>query len=143
MSKSIVILLLASCLISVSNTPAANNKDTLTYLQFIVANKANYIGRPFSALLSDLQIQIKRFAPIASIAQDMSKETSTNFSFYFPQSIDEFHLTFPKLNISWQTHLNATTSQYLFKKYNKGGWTQEVIDFYSTAIIKNIELFEE
>jgi hypothetical protein len=57
-----------------------------------------------------------------------------------PQSLDEFNLTFPKLNISWQPYLNAAASYSLFLKYNAGGWSQEVIDFYSNAIVEDIDI---
>jgi hypothetical protein len=111
-------------------------------LQSIVTNKANYIGKPFSTLLNNLQIQIKHFSPIANISYDKSKETATFFSFYFPQSANEIYLTYPCLRISWEPYLNATNSSYLFSKYDGGGWTQEVIDFYKNAIIKDIDIFE-
>lgn len=146
MKRIITILLLIICFGSVSNVRASavpdniNKIDTLLYLKGIVGNKANYIGKPFSVLLNDLQIQIKRFSPISGLSRDISKETETLFSFYFPQSIDEFHLTRPCLRVSWQPYLNATTSTNLFVKHNGGGWVQEVIDFYANAIIEDIDI---
>lgn len=142
MKKIITTLFFTACLISVLNTRAANTKDTLSYLQSIVANKANYIGQPFSVLLNNLQIQIKHFSPIAIIQEDKNKETATFFSFYFPQSAEEIYLTYPCLRISWQTSLNAATSRSLYKTNNGGGWTQAVVDFYKNAIIKDIDIFE-
>jgi len=142
MKKVILAILFVICLSKVTNAHVGATNDTLTYLQSIVANKANYIGKPFSTLLNNLQIQIKHFSPIANISYDKSKETATFFSFYFPQSANEIYLTYPCLRISWEPYLNATNSSYLFSKYNGGGWTQEVIDFYKNAIIKDIDIFE-
>jgi hypothetical protein len=142
MKAALIGLLFITCFLPVLHAQSVNVQkiDTFGYLRTIVAHKANYIGKPFSTLLNDLQIQIKRFAPIGSIPSDTTRETSTSFSFYFPQSAAEYELTFPKLNISWEPYLNATASRYLFRKNNGGGWTQEVINFYSTAIIKDMDI---
>ncbi len=117
--------------------------DTLVYLQSITANKANYIGQPFSALLDDLQIQIKFFSPFASIHYDKNKETSTSFSFYFPQDgHDDFYLTYPKLEVFWQTALGITQSDALWESNNGGGWASTVATFYANGIIKYIRIRE-
>lgn len=142
MKKIIIALLFTVFLSKASNATVAEAPDTLTYLQSIISNKANYIGKPFSTLLNDLQIQIKFFSPFASLHHDMTKETSTTFSFYFPQTADDLYLTFPKLKILWNPYLNANTSNYLYSKYNGGGWTQEVIDFYKTAVIKDMDILK-
>ncbi|HWC55198.1 MAG TPA: hypothetical protein VG676_16550 [Chitinophagaceae bacterium] len=116
--------------------------DTLTYLQTIVANKANYIGQPFSTLLDTLQIQVKFFSPFAAIHYDKNKETSTSFAFYFPQTEDEMYLTYPCLEIYWQTYLNMNQSLSLYNFNNGGGWTTAVYNFYKNAIIKDIKVRE-
>jgi hypothetical protein len=142
MKRVLIAFLFSVCLSKVSNARIFNPPDTLTYLQSIVANKANYVGKAFSTLLSDLQIQIKYFSPVGGLAYDTSKETRTLFSFYFPQSADEIYLTYPYLRISWEPYLNANTSHYLYNKNDGGGWTQAVMDFYRNAIIKDIDIFE-
>ncbi len=117
--------------------------DTLAYLQTIVANKANYIGQPFSALFNNLQIQTKYFHPIRGGGHyDSNKETSTHFSFYFPQSADELYLTYPCLVIYWQTPLNANHSFSLYNTNNGGGWTTAVANFYTNGIIADIKVWE-
>jgi len=142
MKKIIIALLFTAFLSKASNANVTVVPDTLTYLQSIISNKAYYIGKPFSTLLNDLQIQIKFFSPLASLHYDTTKETSTTFSFYFPQTVNDFYLTFPKLRIFWDPYLNANTSNYLYSKYNGGGWSQEVIDFYKTAVIKDMDILE-
>lgn len=115
--------------------------DTLTYLKSIVANKTQYIGKPFSALLSDLQIQIKHFMPNTDIIHDISKETSTSFGFYFPQSSDEMYLAYPRLRITWQTPLDITLSDNI-RNNNRGLWNQSSNLIYSNSIIADIKIRE-
>ena len=76
--------------------------ETLAYLQSVVANKAQFVGQPFSVLRDSLKIQIKYFSPFGSISYDITKETSTSFSFFFPQTINDLYLTYPKLDIFWR-----------------------------------------
>jgi hypothetical protein len=144
MKKIIAILIIVFCSsnMAIATETIKPKIDTLAYLKSIVTNKANYVGRPFSALLNDLQIQIKYFCPIGGLSQDKSKETHSMFSFYFPQSADEIYLTYPCIRITWSPYLNADISGGLFKKYDGGGWQQEVIDFYSSAIIEDIIVIE-
>jgi hypothetical protein len=139
---AILIIIVCSSNMIIANETIKPKIDTLAYLKSIVANKANYVGRPFSALLNDLQIQIKFFSPFEGKSQDKSKETSTKFGFYFPQSADENYLTYPCLRIAWSPYLNADMSGGLYTKYDGGGWQQEVIDFYSSAIITDIKVVE-
>jgi len=104
--------------------------DTLAYLQNIVANKAQYIGQPFSILKNSLQIQVKFFFPFASLPYDKTKETSTQFSFYFPQNADEMYLTYPSLRISWQQYLNANQSNIIrATNNNRGQWNVAAYNF--------------
>jgi hypothetical protein len=139
---AILIIILCSGNMAFAAGTIKPKTDTLAYLKSIVANKANYVGRPFSALLTDLQIQIKYFCPIGGLSQDKSKETHSMFSFYFPQSVEEIYLSYPYLSITWSPYLNADISHGLYKKYDGGGWQQEVIDFYSSAIIADIIVIE-
>ncbi len=126
--------------ISTRDTKAQAVPDTLAYLQNIVANKSQYIGQPFSVLYNNLQIQVKFFSPFAAIHHDKNKETSTSFSFYFPQTADDMYLTYPKLRISWQLHLDINQSLNLYN-LNDGG-TTPVYNFYKNAIIADIQIRE-
>jgi hypothetical protein len=116
--------------------------DTLAYLQTIVANKVLYIGKPFSVLVDSLKIQIKFFSPFSGLSAHIDKETSTSFSFYFPQNADEIYLTYPCLDIIWQTPLNKPQSMLLYNQNPIGGWSAAVAAFYSTAIIAEIKVWE-
>lgn len=92
--------------------------------------------------MDSLKIQIKHFWPNRSIVYDITKEPSTQFSFYFPQSADEAYLTYPCLEIYWQTPLNASQSDVLWKSNNGGGWSSAVAVFYASAIISDIKIRE-
>lgn len=121
-------------------TKNIHGQDTLAYLQSIVANKAQYIGQPFSTLYSNLSIQIKFFSPVADIHHNKSKETATRFSFFFPQSADDMYLTYPLLRISWQPFLNATQSDVIWESNNGGEWNTSAYNFYKNAIIADIKV---
>ena len=138
MKKIFLILILIIAISEKESKAQTGVPDTLAYLQTIVANKANYIGQPVSALLNDLQIQIKYFHPSRGIVYDVSKETSTSFAFYFPQTADDMYLTYPCLEIYWQTPLNANQAFSLYNAKNGGGWDTTVYNFYKNATIKNI-----
>ncbi|MCB0714489.1 MAG: hypothetical protein R2796_06600 [Chitinophagaceae bacterium] len=114
--------------------------DTLAYLQNIVANKAQYVGQPFSVLYNNLQIQIKFFSPVAAIHYDKNKETSTSVAFYFPQTAEDMYLTYPCLRIYWQPYLNAVQSSILYSQYDGGEWNATIYNFYKNGIILDIKL---
>jgi hypothetical protein len=116
--------------------------DTLTYLQSIVANKAQFIGHPFSVLRDSLKIEIKLFSPFASISYNKTKETSTSFAFYFPQSDADHYLSYPRIEIYWQTYLNINQSDAIRLNNNRGQWNSLADSFYTTGIIADIQIRE-
>lgn len=137
-----IVFAFASTLFTSAQAQTAGVPDTLAYLQSIVANKSQFIGQPFSKLSDSLKIQIKYFSPFGGIHYDKSKETSTSFSFYFPQTMDEFYRTYPHLEVYWQPYLNNTQAIALFNQHD-GGWVPAVIGYYSTGIIADIKLRTE
>jgi hypothetical protein len=142
MKKPLIVLLLTITVCS-KNSKAQNAEtpDTLAYLQTIVANKNFYIGKPFSVLIDSLKIEIKFFSPFASIHYAITKETSTSFSFYLPQSADDHYLSYPRLEVYWLPYLNAKQSSTLFDTYD-GRWAPDVISHYGTGIISDIKILE-
>lgn len=125
------------------NTRTTGVPDTLAYQQTIVANKSPYIGQPFSKLMDSLKIQIIFFSPFSSIPYNKSKETSTSFSFYFPQNADEIYLTYPNLRISWQPYLDANQSDVIrLNNNNRGRWNSEAATFYASGIIADVQIRE-
>jgi hypothetical protein len=138
MKKIILIILI----ITFSTKTKAQVPDTLTYLNSIVTNKAQYVGLPFSVLMDSLKIQIKYFHPIASIHYAKNKETSTSFAFYFPQNHNDMYLTYPCLEIYWAPYLNASQSDILWEANNGGGWSATVTNFYAKGVISDIKVMD-
>jgi len=142
MKKILVITFLIIAFAKESKAQTYGVPDTLAYLQTIITNKAQYIGQPFAVLLNDLQIQVKFFFPFASLPYDKTKETSTSFAFYFPQTAEDIYLTYPHLEIYWQTPLNADQSRALRSQYRTVGWTSAIANFYANAVISDIKIRE-
>ena len=115
--------------------------DTLAYLQNIEVNKFQFLGQPFSVLMDSLKIQIKYFNQNTAIVYDITKETSTSFGFFFPQTNDDFFLTYPRIEVVWQNYLNASQSWSLYQTYG-GSWQSAVAAFYSNGIIADIKVRE-
>lgn len=143
MKKLLFITLLGLFSFSKNTFAQIGVSDTLTYLKSIEANKSQYIGHPFSILLNTLQLEIKFFQPFASKPHDRFKETTTIFSFYFPNSNAEMYLTSPSLTIIWETPLDINQSFQIFgPSNNKGRWNPTALAHYSNSIIKNIIIIE-
>lgn len=137
--KSIIILALVLTFTTRSSLKAQTGvPDTLAYLQTIVQNKAQYIGQPFSKLMDSLQIQIKLFFPVAEFPYDRFKETSTSFSFFFTATVDDLYLSYPMLEVIWQTPGDAGQSRLLRKQYRSMGWNTVIANHYSTRVIADI-----
>lgn len=143
MRKIFISILIVTAIFSKEINAQKGVPDTLVYLQTVVASKAKYIGQPFSILLTDMQIQIKHFIPIANITHDISKETSTSFGFYFTQNSEEMYLAYPRLRITWKTPLDITLSDNIRKNNNNRGlWNQSSNLLYANSIIADIKIRE-
>lgn len=141
MTKAILFLFFVS--IHIHDLKAQNGvPDTLVYLKTIVDNKNNFVGKPFGVLVDSLKIKIKYFSPFAAEHKAKDKETSTSFSFYYPRTADEIYLTYPHIEIFWQTPLDAIQSDFLYTKFRFVGWHPEIARFYSTAIIDDLQIIE-
>ncbi len=66
-------------------------------------------------------------------------ETSTLFAFYYPESAEDLHLTYPSLEVYWQVPVNV--SQPLYDLYD-GHWGNYIFNNYKSAIIKDIGILE-
>ncbi len=115
--------------------------DTLAYLHEVVANKAKYIGQPFSKLQADLKLKIKQFRPDAHFSYRINTETSTDFCFYFPLNQEEIYLTYPCLEVFWYPYLDIHKSDEVIG-INRGKWSAAASTLYSTAIIYDMRVFD-
>ncbi|MFD2575279.1 hypothetical protein ACFSPU_02975 [Haoranjiania flava] len=93
--------------------------DTLAYLNQIKANKAYYIGKPFSVLLDSLRPSIIFFSPISWNSAYKDKETSTKFYFIKPEYMEDFGSY--NFEIKWVTPLNRTSSDQIFSSGQYAG----------------------
>lgn len=139
--KRIIFIFLITISVFAGDTKAQAVPDTLAYLQTIVNNKGNYVGQPFSVLLNQMPIQIKYFIPLPGSSCNRYKECVTSFSFYFPQNSEQKNLTYPRLDISWQTPNNQSQSLSLYFQLN-GAFDPIVSSYYSSGLISDIKLRE-
>jgi hypothetical protein len=141
MKKSLTVLLLTITVCS-KNSKAQHSGalDTVAYLQTIVDNRNFYIGKPFSVLIDSLKIPIQYFSPFTGIHYDRSREAATFFSFYFPKTWREKHLTYPKLEITWEDPFNSKLTTALYDYNNGGGWSPLIAEIYAEGIIANIKI---
>lgn len=139
--KKAILFFIIIFFIKNTNAQGYGVPDTLAYLNTIAANKAQFIGQPFSRLRDSLKIQIKWFSPFAAIHYKKNKETSTSFGFYFSVSTDDYYLTYPRIEIYWQTNIDKNQSN-IFWENNQGGWESTVANYYANAIIADIKVRE-
>ena len=114
-------------------------RDTLSYLQQIVANKADYIGKPFSVLKRDLKLKIIHFNSLGKEGHK-SEATAITFRFITPKRDEDF--SYPKLIIFWKSpyiDISKSDELYLKDKKNLGAWNKEVESLFGSCIIEDIQ----
>ncbi|WP_419870360.1 hypothetical protein [Chryseobacterium sp. CT-SW4] len=111
--------------------------DTLNYLKQFEANKANYIGQPFSQLLNDMtEIQPKT---VWSLPIGTKKTISTDSRFKF--TLKEYSFYKPiTLLIVWAPEIPRDQTEY-YEKKNKFYFTNDEKNFYGSKIIKDIIVY--
>lgn len=139
--KIILGFIFLTLFLSKANAQTAGVPDTLAYLRTIVANKAQYIGQPFSLLINHLQMEVKRFGPAGNIHHNKDLETSTSFSFYCPTSTNDSYRIFPALRVMWYPYLNNNLSMSMFTLFG-GCWAPQVYNHYADAVIRDIDILE-
>jgi hypothetical protein len=137
MKKIFLLAIFSSILV---NSKAQIVLNLFPILQNIENNKDLYIGQAYSHLSSSLNIPIEYFSPQNKIHNRKNDETSTKIAFYFPINADELHLTYPRLEIYWQTALDFSVSEGLYRSNDGGRWVPAVQAFYNNAIISDIKV---
>jgi len=146
--KKLLILFFLTTLLSInksfSQSYQTHVSDTLNYLHYIVANKQQFIGQPFSVLKDSLKINIKYFSPFGAYHYDQSKETDTRIAFNYIENLEDFYLTYPSLNITWVQPLDLVLAHQIRQSFRTSGtaWGTRAYQHYATAIIKDINLVE-
>ena len=103
----------------------------------IESRKAEFIGQPFSNLLSELKIGIVTFGPIMSNPSDVSKEPSTIFMFLVPTTAKDYR--YPHMSIIWRSPLDFDASAAIASRSATfGGWNGAAIINYKNAVVDDI-----
>lgn len=119
--------------------------DTASYLRYIVTNKQQFVGQPFSTLYNFLQISPKMFTPFAHIHHNRFAETNITLAFKFAATAEDLSDTYPKLGIEWQPpYLNRQEGLALMYLYERQGigWNGVIYNRYKNIIIKDIYILQ-
>lgn len=113
----------------------AQVSDTLAYVKSFEANKANYIGQPFSKLLNDMtQLQPK------SIWSDINRINTYNSMFKFNDMEDSFDVGTVNMIIFWHMPIPVSETEY-YEKKNDFYFTTDERSFYGNKIVKDIYVY--
>lgn len=118
----------------------AQVSDTLSYVKQFEINKTNYIGKPFSVLLNDMnKIKIQTVTPSSS-GKSIKKFVASRFKFELPHN--SFKDNVVLMVIEWKGELNKSDIQY-YNDRSKDVFTDNERNYYSNKIIRNIIVYKE
>jgi hypothetical protein len=111
--------------------------DTLNYLKQFEANKANYIGQPFSKLLNDIsQVHPKTVWPVPNF-KTKNYNFSTNFNFCDKEFSFYNVIT---LSVEWENPILRSETKY-YQQLNDSFFTNDEKGFYGSKIVKDIKVY--
>ncbi|MGV0753628.1 hypothetical protein [Empedobacter brevis] len=112
--------------------------DVLSYAKQFETNKSEYIGKPFSYLLSKLSVQTqpKKVWIFPNINNKNIVLTST---FSLNKKEDDYGNAI-RLDVTWQESI-PFADVYKFIQNNNDNFTEEEKKFYGGKIIKDIEVY--
>ncbi|MGL5234299.1 MAG: hypothetical protein ACRC8Z_06060 [Empedobacter falsenii] len=114
--------------------------DTLSYVKQFEINKTNYIGKPFSVLLNDMnKIKIQTVVPESS-GKSIKHFVASTFKFELPQN--SFKDNIVLMVIEWKGELPKSDIKY-YNDRSKDIFTSEEKNYYSNKIIRNIIVYKE
>lgn len=118
----------------------AQVSDTLSYVKQFEINKTNYIGKPFSVLLNDLnKIKIQTVFPVAS-GKSIKHFVASRFKFELPQN--SFKDNVVLMVVEWKGESPDSDIKY-YNDRSKYIFTSEEKNYYSNKIIRNIIVYRE
>jgi len=137
MKKSILLLFVTLTMVAVSEAQNATITDTLAYLKSIEARKTEFVGQPFSKLLSELKIDILIFTPIGSNPTDIKQEMSTVFRTKIPKNLNEYK--YPCIDIIWLSYVNIDQSLSIAEQTGTfGKWTDNAKQHYQKFVVADL-----
>ncbi|GEN75628.1 hypothetical protein CHA01nite_13680 [Chryseobacterium hagamense] len=111
--------------------------DTLNYLKQFEANRANYIGQPFSKLLQDMiQIQPKTVWPSPNF-KNKNYNFSTRFKFC---NVEQSYFNVITLSVEWETPIPVSSSEY-YQQLHDFYFTNDEKNLYGSKIVKDIKVY--
>jgi hypothetical protein len=112
--------------------------DTLQYLKNnFELKKSNYIGKPFSVLLTDLRIQPTQSWHITPFRK---KNSVISTDFYFLKKGFTYNPSTIVLSIYWQEEIPRATVE-VYEKKNGYLFTSDEKTFYGNKIVKDIKVY--
>lgn len=121
-----------------SSLYAQTPQDVLNYAKQFEANKSEYIGKPFSYLLSKLIVQTQP-KKVWFLPNPNNKNIVLTSTFSLNKKEDNIGNAV-RLDITWQEPIPFVNVDYYYKK-NKTFFTEEEKNFYGDKIIKDIEVY--
>ncbi|MEZ7498446.1 hypothetical protein QO200_06810 [Flavobacterium sp. Arc3] len=119
-------------------TKAQTVSDTLQYLKTnFELKKANYIGKPFSRLLTDLKIQPTQSWHITPFRK---KYSVISTDFYFLKKGATYTNRTIVLSIYWQEEIPKSTVE-IYENKNGYLFTSDERTFYGNKIVKDIKVY--
>jgi hypothetical protein len=119
-------------------TKAQTVSDTLQYLKTnFELRKDYYIGKPFSVLLTDLNIQPKTVWPTTPFRK---KNSVISSRFKFAKKENTFVRSNIVLDISWQEEIPRATVKF-YEQKNGFLFTNDERTFYGNKIVKDIKVY--
>ena len=115
----------------------AQQIDTLSYVKQFEINKANYIGKPFSVLLNDMNKISPKTVWESPNPNNKNNIKKSLFNFTTKEKSFKNAIT---LLITWKELLPFKDIEYLSKK-NEFYFTNEEKNFYGNKIIQDISVY--
>lgn len=124
--------------------------DTLSYLKQFEANKTKYICQPFSKLLADMKVAKPKMVwkePLYHGTRKYEDVTIFCFNEKYPVDYENRRIipTAKCLKIEWDQYIYVRVSDsnyYLLLKENKNNFNNDVITFFNSIIMKDIEVYK-
>lgn len=146
-------LLIIITALSICNKGTAQTKcfqgDTLKYIkECILEKQSQYIGKPFSTLLNDLELPLKSFFNGGISAREKTGEFTT-VAFYDTQTASNLLADYRGnrlhhyadrmvfVTIKWKTSQPADIVENL-QKSSGGNWTPAVQEYFGKQVVKDI-----
>ncbi len=137
MKKIITITVFFVLILNFQNNIKGQQIDTLAYVKQFEVNKANFINKPFSYLLS--QMTQLRPKTVNSLPQIWKQDLTPYSIFDFTEEEKQYGSATVGLYITWKDPISRSQA-FILSKQNHFNFTHAEETFYGNKIIKDIEV---